>query len=649
MMADDDTPTDGPDETPDDEKKVTRLADRRNAHRARAKPVQASAEPHLVRLGKAQIVIGRDCPYEPLGHDGALVWVRQASGHVRGLTARDLSRNMIVMLCGGDTAWLGKKYPRFRNGKQVNGFAADMAVNDLIAVCNIMGFWQQDQHVRGLGAWLGDDGELVLHRGDHLIVRGHMVPLGRHGEYLYVPDRPLPVLPLRDDPDGTATAGAEILARLDTFQWQYGSFDAFLMFGWLCAAMIGGALRFRPHVWIPGELGVGKSTLQLLISTVLGRWGMVSVTDATPAGIWQSVNFRCVPIGCDEMEPSPDNHASAMVKFARQASSGGHIVRGSASHQSAEFMIQSCFCCSSIIVPPMPSQDISRFATLNLLPRDPGNARRPFDLDRLERWGAALTLRLSRQFDFLTRDVIPELRGRLMEAGFAERSADLYSALLGAAGVALYDTLADMRWDTLLLGHQMKRLMAQVADDLTAEWRRMMDYLLSTRTDRQRAESVTIGELLDVAARPMLMTRGVLMQRSLMGEEADLPDDDQGRASKARERLKSFGLRVAWRVEPEGARAPCLIVANSHRQLADLFAGSVWGTTADAAGGGGWAQVARRAPGAIAVKPTRFRDGVYARGTSVPLAAILPGAGTTPQGPDGEAGENAAAVSRAVH
>jgi hypothetical protein len=639
-MADDtpdDTPQTGAETPPGDERKVTRLADRRKGQRA--VPVTAATEPHLVRLAKARDFLGNECPYEPLGADGEMCWVQQASGHVRGIRPKDLSRNMMVMVCGNEK-WLERKYPKFRRGKPVAGFAADTAVNQLIDACHTLGFWSQDQHVRGVGAWLGEDGDLVLHRGDHLFVKGKRAPLGRHGEFVYVPDRALPTLPLRDKLDGTATAGSDLLARLDTFQWRRGSFDAYLMFCWICAANVGGALPFRPHVWVTGEFGQGKSTLQLLLSTVFGAPGLLSVTDATAAGIWQTIQFRSVPIGCDEMEPqSEGSRAANVVNFARQASTGGHVVRGTGSHTAAEFTIRSAFCCSSIIVPPMPSQDLSRFALLDLASVGPSRARAPFDLDRLERIGAALTLRLASRFDFMVKEAIPAYRAALTGAGFPARAADMYSALFGCGAVGLHDSIEEMRVDAFIEGHQVKRILGEAVALQTPEWRRMVAHLLSSRVERMRMESVTIGELMAVAAGPLLtdlpqaVMPGILLDDK--GGES-LPDDNDGRASKARERLLQFGLRISRRPGPDGELIPYLLIANAHRQLAELFGGTVWRTVADAAAGGGWTQVARRAPGAIQTNGLAFRSGVVSRTVGIPLALVLElGAGPSPDAPTG--------------
>src|SRR5262249_55271596 len=159
--------------------------------------------------------------------------------------------------------------PRTRASKkgkprEVYGVENERATAELMAACKVMGFWSPDDHVRGLGAWVGTDGDLVLHRGDHVFVRGQMAPLGRRGEYVYVPRRPRPAL--RSGPGARAviaSAAAELLARLDLFHWSRGSYDANLCLGWIGCGMLGACLPFRPHLWIAGEFGAGKSTFHL--------------------------------------------------------------------------------------------------------------------------------------------------------------------------------------------------------------------------------------------------------------------------------------------------------------------------------------------------------------------------------------------------
>src|SRR5215467_4125210 len=248
-MADDQDPPPG--STDDSSGKVTRLPRRRPPPGPRV-----DATPADVRAEKATMLLGPECPYVPLGRDETHYYVIDRNQMVRAMAPRDLSRNMMVSICG--EPWLEERYPRSRKGGQVYGIAAEKAAAELMNACSVMGHWNPDDHMRGLGAWIGADGDLVLHRGDHLFVRGQVQPLGRRGDYVYVPRRALPALPDPDKPRSLVNgAAATLAARLDTFRWARGTYDADLALGWACCAMLSAALKFQPHNWIVGEFGSG--------------------------------------------------------------------------------------------------------------------------------------------------------------------------------------------------------------------------------------------------------------------------------------------------------------------------------------------------------------------------------------------------------
>lgn len=622
-MADDNEPANAGGEETSESSRVTRLAERRA--RPRTERIAPITETVQARTDKVRMLLGPKCPYEPIGYDGELAWVVQASGHIGGYAARGLSRTMMVFICA-DARWLGERYPRTRAGKAVKGFAADEAVNDLIAACQLMGFWSPEKQLRGVGAWRGDDGDLILHRGSHLIVRNKVLPLGRHGEYIYRPSAPLPMLPNRGRGDGIDSAGREILSALDTFTWGRGTFDSSLMLGMIGCGLVGGALPFRPHCWITGEYDAGKSTLQNYLLCLFTPEGMCSVTDASAAGLWQQVGRRysSCPIGLDELEAREDPaKPGGVIAFARQATTGGTVLRGGANHEAASFAIQSCFFCSSIIRPPMPSQDLSRFLTFNLTKEPPG-VRRPFSVDSAQRLGAALTRRLSERWDFLMKEVYPGLRQDMLLRGLPNRMADLFGIVLAVAGVAEHDTVEAMQFGRMLENPHMQRLIVAAREEQTPEFRRCFDFLLTSKPDRQKP--ATIGDLLERATRPMLDPGKHLMQGILFDAEGDQViegDDDDQRATRARDQLLAVGLRVGiYRLN--GDTQVVVMVANQHRALAEIFERTHWRTLPEAAGGGGWTQVMRRAPGVSTwPRPVWYRGGYMSRALAVPLSIIV--------------------------
>jgi hypothetical protein len=127
----------------------------------------------------------------------------------------------------GNSPFLRNRYPRMRNGKPVEGFVADRARYDLMCACHEMGHWEPT-NIRSVGAWLGAEGDLILHRGDHLFINGQVRPLGRVGEFVYIPGPPLPALPKVTKKMRPAE---ELLDRLETFGLARGSFDARMLLG----------------------------------------------------------------------------------------------------------------------------------------------------------------------------------------------------------------------------------------------------------------------------------------------------------------------------------------------------------------------------------------------------------------------------------
>jgi hypothetical protein len=629
-------------DSPKPDNKVADLAARRG--REHVKPAQGTV---AVRLAKAKGVLPPQCPIEPVGFDGVTYYLIDCKHQLLGIKPRDLGRQMLFAAVG-DRAWLSEHYPRFRAGKRVEGYAAEKASDDLMAACHLMGHWSPDQQIRGRGAWRGEDGDLILHRGDHLVIGGRRAAVGRHGEFVYPLRTALGDLPGNAVADGANGPAAQLLARLDTFAWSRGTLDSYLALGWIVCAMLGGALDFRPHCFLCGEFGAGKSTFQTLLREVLGRLGIISVTNSSAAGLWQAFNCDALPAGVDELESDENRHE--LIKLARQASSGGRILRGDAHHRGAEFLIMSCFFCSAILMPPMPSQDLSRFHVFNLLPAAPGAGVRPFSIDRLQVIGAGLLRRVADHFKRLTGEVIPLFRERLQEHGYPRRSADLYAALFAGAEVALHDETSTKRLDRWVANHFMQTILADVRGEQTPESERCLAYMCSTRTDYRRPDSPAIGELLAVVTRGLRQQiNGQAMQGRLFdinGQETTATDDASPIAG-ARNKLLALGLRIDAQIAGFGEPPVLtLLVANAHQGLAEVFRNTPWATLPNAAGGGGWTQALRRIAGARATESgVRFKDGVKSRATVLPLDAVFP---IEPQPDDREAEAPAAAARPAA-
>ena len=609
--------TDEPPKPPTEEKpeNVERLADHRRRRPSRLVNVTNDQPAVAARLAQVHALLGPDVPYEPVGFDGTHYWVIDSERHLRASAARDLGGAQLDSICGA-APFLRNRYPRMRNGKPVEGFVADRARRELMNACHLMGYWEP-RNIRSVGAWLGADGDLILHRGDHLFINGQMRPLGRVGEFVYIPGPPLPPLPKvikTMDPAG------ELLDRLETFGFARGTFDASMVLALICAAMLSGALKFRPHGFFVGEMGLGKSTLQAFILAVLGANGIVAITDATAAGIWQALRNRSIAVGYDEFEAEADpKKQDRVIALARQASTGGVLRRGSSQHVGSEFPILSSFLLSAIIAPPLKSEDASRFVPITMVKAS--FPRAPFSLDRLERLGLELTAVLAARWRLLTDSVLPELRALMAAQDKGGRLTDLYGTLLGLVSVALYDDLGRMNLAGRLASHHMTRLLADAAEDQLPEYRRCIDRLLAHRTEKNRPTSTQLGELIAMVA-GVLANPATRMQASLLGDDEDVSDDSEpDRMAFARRQLAAFGLKVVALSGDNRAANIVLQVAHNNPQLAEVFEDTRWRSMPESATGGGWTQALKRAPEA-SLGRTRFR-GVLSRCVNVPMALVL--------------------------
>lgn len=535
------------------------------------------------------------CPVVALGVHGATFWYLDLLGQLVPIDNHTGDR--ISAVFGGRVDLLTRAFPRYgKDGESVIGWKQDGARAAMQAACAERGVLDAAAVVRGRGAWVDAEGALILHAGDAVLIAGEWRPPGDHAGHVYASRPPSPRPAETPDPE----AGERLLDLLSTWRWQRGALDAQLMLGWIGAAMVSGALDWRPAAWVTGDAGTGKSTLQDLVRHVLGgEGGVLQSTDATPAGLWQQLRQDALPVALDEIEPDDDGRSSRVrdiIKLARQAASGGVTLRGGADHKGTAFKARSAFLFSSILVPPLLDQDVSRLAVLDLEPLPKGAAAPKLAGPELGRLGRAVRRQLLDQWP-RWRETLEVHRLELGRVGHSQRGADQFGTLLAMADLLLFDDVPApgraAHW-----AEQLRAQAAGAASGASQDWERLAAHLLGQVVDPWRGGTRrTVGELC-LAAR---------------GDQADdLPEPGQARSA-----LAQIGLKV----EGEG-KAARLLVANQSPGLARLLEGSRW--AAGAGTTGVWSQSLRRVPDAIPGLVRRF-SGLNTRCVSVPLQALMGG------------------------
>lgn len=530
------------------------------------------------------------CPVAALGVHGETWFYLDYLGQLAAVTNHTKDRMRGIF--GGRSDLLMKKFPQYTKGSTTaTGWKQEDCATAMMSAAAEKGVWNAFERVRGLGAWPDGHGGVALHCGDSVLHGGRWHKPGQIEGYVYPSAPPIP-RPLVDDPGGDPAS--QLVELLRTWSWARGDLDAWLLTGWICAAMFGGALDWRPLVWITGDAGTGKSTVQKVLRAVMGGEGAIlQSTDATEPGIRQFLLQSTIPVALDELEAEADGRRSAaVIKLARQAASGGAVLRGGADHVGQEFRARSCFAFSSILIPQMLEQDISRIALLELRALSSGAKTPSIDPSHWATIGRGLRRRILLQWDRL--DATLDLyRRALHRAGHAARGCDQYGTLLAMADLAAHDEVPDEE----RLAPWIERLDAVAIGDQTdqqPDWMRCLNHLFG-----QHIEPYRSGQRFPLG-------RWILSAAGLR----DAPDP-----GAARDALPSYGIRVVGRGDVAE-----LVMANSHPVLSTLYRDTRWGGSGGTSGV--WAQAMKRVPGARATASAVRFDGVVSRAYTFRLTAI---------------------------
>lgn len=588
-----------------------------------------------------------DCPVIPVGtHDGIFYFLTTL-GELRGLAADKVANKHIVAMFAPDSQYLIDAWPRKSKVKTkdhdgneieewiVSGWRTDDVAMLLMDVAAGKGVWDAREKVRGRGAWLGDDGALVLHSGNHVLIDGAWKRPGEYYGMVYPTAPPGPKPALEQKPAielapalvgslrtrgieiaEDISAGALVFELIKTWNWSRPDIDPYLLMGWLTCGPFGGAFDYRPMVWVTGDSATGKSALQKFIAFLLGDGGLLQSPDATEAGVRQILGQQTIPVAIDEAEAEANSSKIlALVRLARLAtSSQGDLARGGQDHKGHTFKARTCFLFTSILVPPIPPQDKNRLAVLELGTL-PGDLREPA-MDKREI--AALGAQLRREFVDNWRHwpaMLAKYRNTLIDVGgHGGRVADQFGTLLaGAHMVVDPETTSSDVWEW---GNRLKVSTLAETSDNVSEADLCVGHLLSTLVQLQgHGTPRLVSDWLWQAAQPL--------PDAMWGSEG--LDEVAAQKRAANKMLEKIGLRVMFAPLPkadavdDGRPRPTpgmqyLCIASSHQGLARQFEGQRWA-------GGVWAQAVKRIKGAVPGQTQRIGN-APAKCTMIPVDAL---------------------------
>ena len=536
----------------------------------------------------------RNAPFVCLGFDsGTYFYLPRSTGQVTKITRGSHTATNLLELA--EIPYWESVHP---SKEGVNWLAATSRLfRDQAAA----GVFDPDR-IRGRGAWL-DDGRVVFHLGDRLIVdrQPHSVHDPPPTRFFYEQARHLDgpgAEPLGDD------AAMQLRHIAERFKWEMPVSAHFLL-GWLILAPVCGSLNWRPHIWITGGAGTGKTTvLKTFMRPLMGGVLQSATGGTTEAGLRGTLKSDAIPVVFDEFEQNEAKDKQIVqnvLALARIASSeGGKIYKGTPGGGTNAFEIRSMFCVSSINVSLIQKADIDRFCVLALR-KGHFDENEWLDFEReilsvstIEN-GRALIARTLNNLPTIVKNakVLAQALGRKFGQRFGDQHGTLLAGAwsLEAGGGCELDLEQAQQWiDQMDWNHQQ-------ADDSDADEIKCRDTILQQIVRFGGGLDASLGEMVGAVATQQSLAR------TPWAELVPI--------------LGRYGMKVfrAGEKLPDGEHAVCcqLAIANSNAQLDQLLRATPWSS-------GAHRSALRRITGAATpTKPTHFAGVGSKRCTLVPI------------------------------
>lgn len=336
--------------------------------------------------------------------------------------------------------WWEMEFP----GQRSAAIDINAAAEFIIRTAEKRGIFDTEK-IRGRGAWI-DEGRVVYHHGSHLSVNGEHVDVTKiKSRYVYEMDKSLQ---MPHDQMLTDEEGKRIIDVMKMFRWSVSG-SALLFAGWIALAPICGAIPWRPHVWMTGGAGSGKSSLAKFAHSLLKGTDVFAQGNSTEPGIRQRLRSDARPVIMDESESNEEGDArrvQSILGLIRQASteSDAETLKGTTDGGGMTYHIRSMFCLASIQVALKHKADIDRLTVLTLKSGTPGDTAASGEWSKMKEAMYQLTGRedstvrarlLRRSIDLLptTLQNIEVFSSVGAEVFGSQRDGDQYGALLAGA------------------------------------------------------------------------------------------------------------------------------------------------------------------------------------------------------------------------
>lgn len=504
----------------------------------------------------------------------------RSTGDIEEMSTADLKSDLNLYHMARQSFYMSMMDdPAKATGKEVVNMFAPI----LMEMCKNQGKFDPER-VRNVGIWRDDSGDIVANLGMQLYIpgRGFVDHADYEGKSVYVSaPRTVDI----DVPALSSSESVQLRHICESLGWKYG-INGSLLAGWIYAAILSGILRWRPHVFITGQKGSGKSTvIERVVRRCLNGWSVNEDGGTTEAGFRRKLGNRARPVVSDEMEGGGDRQKNVDSVFflARKSSVGAEY-----SNAYVDITVHSCFCFGAIIPSMTQGADQDRITVMELVPDTSAGAR--------QRWkGIEKQIRDTITSEFsrgLIRRAVDNAENFLRNVEVFE---DELSELLGSARSA-------EQFAPMVAGLYALHSTGLITADKAADWIAAQDWQFFHEADEGSDSEKLVAHLMTSLIDYQVMDRNTKATiADLIKHVVDKGQNDEA----ARIALGRYGFKVedGW-----------LLVANSKSRLSDLLKGSEWAVHKNSLG---------RYAGAEKGGPVWFGSGITSRYIKIPLDGLI--------------------------
>ncbi len=537
-------------------------------------------------------------PFRCLGYDGDY-WYYLPSGTSQVKAIKGESHNSGTLMTIASLDWWQKMFPT-EDGKVSWYRAADFIMRQN----ETQGVYDPDR-LRGRGAWW-DSNRVVVHMGDRLIIDGKEQSISSFKSgFIYEAG-------LRIDDDISKPLqlddARKFIELIGSINFENPLYNFFLA-GWCVLAPICGAITWRPHIWLTGQRGTGKSyIISRILKPVIGPFGYLYTAPSSAAGIRQELVNDALSIAYDESEAheaAGQRRMEEVFELLRQASmqTDAKIAKGTKNQTGKKFEIRSMFCLSSIGINITKSADESRITVLPMI-RLAENLREAHYVGLNNQITKLITPEYCSRLRARTISMIPVIRQNIII--FTTALAEMFGERrigdqLGTLLAGMYALQEDAVVDIQSVREWIKTFdWSDLKQSASSDERNLLDLILQYQIRINPTTEIAIDEMLEeITKKPA--NSGFTFETALTTEQMTYIAI-----------LKRHGIRM----DPvDGQKNKYMVwISDSHSAIRKMLEKSPWPNT--------WGRLLKRLPGAVSKSTVRF-TGSPTRATGIPYEVVV--------------------------